>query len=106
MNNLTASGTITGIINNNASDYRIKTNVSNLSTESIDGLRPVKYFNKMVQKIDIGFIAHEVQEIIPELVSGQKDCIDGYQTLNYIGLIPILVKEIQDLKKRLSDAGL
>jgi hypothetical protein len=54
--------------------------------------------NKTLGKQDIGFIAHEVQEHFPFLVNGEKDS-EEYQTLNYTGLIGLLTKEIQDLKK-------
>ena len=50
----------------------------------------------------MGFIAHEIQELYPFLVNGQKDG-EQTQSLNYIGLIGILTKEIQDLKRRLTD---
>jgi hypothetical protein len=65
----------------------------------VNKLNPVSYYNKFALKQDIGFIAHEVQEEFPELVIGEKDGQD-YQALNYTGLIPILVKEIKDLKQR------
>jgi hypothetical protein len=42
-------------------------------------------------------LAHELQEIYPELVTGEKDGID-IQSVNYNGLIPILINEIQNLK--------
>jgi flagellar biosynthesis chaperone FliJ len=48
----------------------------------------------------MGFLAHEVQEIFPFLVNGEKDGL-SYQSVNYNGFIALLVKEIQDLKKRL-----
>jgi hypothetical protein len=87
---------------NNTSDYRIKDNVQNLNDEfNVDNLRPVIYINKNTEKQDIGFIAHEVQEDFPYLVSGEKDG-EQMQSLNYIGLIGVLVKEIQELKKRVS----
>jgi hypothetical protein len=47
----------------------------------------------------LGFIAHEVQPHFPMLVNGQKDG-EGYQSINYIGLIPVLVAEIKDLKSQ------
>ena len=85
-----------------SSDYRIKDHVKNLDDEvNVDKLRPVTYINKNTQKQDIGFIAHEVQEDFPYLVSGEKDG-EQMQSLNYIGLIGVLVKEIQELKKRVS----
>ena len=64
----------------------------------VDQLRPVRYFNTKLDKQDIGLIAHELQEIYPELVTGEKDGVN-LQSINYTGLIPILIKEIQDLKK-------
>jgi len=81
------------------SDYRIKENVKNLDeTFSIDDLRPVTYFNKKLEKYDMGFIAHEVQKIFPFLVNGEKDDAE-LQSLNYNGFIALLVKEIQGLKQ-------
>jgi len=81
------------------SDYRIKENVQLLEHTSynVDHLKPVKYFNKKTKHEEIGFLAHEVQEEFPFLVNGEKDG-EKIQTLNYIGLIGVLVKEIQDLK--------
>jgi hypothetical protein len=46
----------------------------------------------------MGFIAHEVQDLFPFLVTGVKDGSE-IQTLNYNGFIALLVKEVQDLKK-------
>ena len=48
----------------------------------------------------MGFIAHELQEHFPFLVSGEKDGAEN-QSVNYIGLIALLVKEIQELKERM-----
>ena len=67
----------------------------------VDNLNPVTYLNKKSDKQDIGLIAHELQEIFPELVNGVKDG-EQLQSVNYIGLIPILIKEIQDIKKKLN----
>jgi hypothetical protein len=47
----------------------------------------------------MGFIAHELQEQYPFLVTGEKDGTQN-QSVNYTGLIPILIKEIQELKER------
>jgi len=83
----------------NTSDYRIKANVELLGTDfSVSKLVPVKYYNTMLHKDDVGFIAHEVQEVFPQLVEGEKDGSD-YQSVNYTGIIAILVKEIQLLKQ-------
>jgi hypothetical protein len=87
---------------NTSSDYRIKENVIELNESySVDNLRPVEYENKITNKQSLGFIAHEVQEQYPFLVTGEKDGKE-IQSINYQEIIPILVKEIQDLKKRVT----
>jgi hypothetical protein len=83
----------------NTSDYRIKENPILLDASyNVDRLRPLKYRNLLINKDDLGFLAHEVQEVYPFLVEGNKD-EEKKQSLNYIGLIAILVKEVQELKK-------
>ena len=83
------------------SDYRIKSNISKLTDTSftIDALNPVFYYNEKSSKNDIGFIAHELQEHFPFLVNGEKDG-ESLQSVNYTGLIGVLVKEIQILKEK------
>ena len=94
-------GSIQALSYNATSDYRIKDNVKELELTdvNVDVLRPVRYTNKLSSKDDMGFIAHELQEYFPFLVSGEKDGPDN-QSINYSALIPLLVKEIQELKKR------
>jgi hypothetical protein len=46
----------------------------------------------------MGLIAHELQEEFPFLVTGEKDG-DEHQSVNYNGLIALLIKEVQELKK-------
>jgi hypothetical protein len=85
------------------SDYRIKRDAKPLdSSYNIDLLKPIHYVNTISNKEDMGFFAHELQEIYPYLVDGEKDG-SKTQSINYIGLIAVLVKEIQSLKKRVSD---
>jgi hypothetical protein len=94
-----SSGQITATSFSSSSDYRIKENIIPLNNSfNVDNLVPVTYINKKTDKQDIGLIAHEVQEYYPYLVSGEKDGKE-YQTINYISLIPILINEIQQLKK-------
>ena len=98
-----SSGNVYAVSFQDYSDYRIKDNVTLLNgTYNVDKLRPVSYHNKLSNMDDLGFIAHEVQDVYPCLVNGEKDG-KNYQSLNYIGIIPILVKEIQDLKKEVEN---
>ena len=97
--NLVIGGTISS-----GSDYRIKENIQilNINEYNIDKLNPLFYFNKNSQNNEFGFLAHEVQDIFPFLVRGKKDD-DEIQTLNYSGLIGLLTKEIQELKKEMKE---
>ena len=97
---LQVNGTVTATSYNSTSDYRIKKDVVTLDeTFTVDKLRPVTYNNTKMEKQDIGLIAHELEEIYPFLVNGEKDG-ENFQTVNYTGLIGILIKEIQELKER------
>lgn len=92
------------------SDVNVKTNISNLEyNDDIMNLRPVSfnwssnYYNK--QKIgyeDVGLIAQEVEMHIPGLVFDNV-MLDGnsWKTVNYTGLIPYMIKHIQNLNKRI-----
>jgi hypothetical protein len=82
------------------SDYRVKENVQplDLNIYKTDNLRPVSYLNKLNNKFALGVIAHELQEQYSFLVEGQKDG-EIIQSVDYTGLIPILIKEIQELKR-------
>jgi hypothetical protein len=96
------TGTLTATAFNSVSDYRIKTNVQPITSTNyqVDALNPVCYYNTASNKTDLGFIAHEVQEHFPMLVSGVKDGPSN-QSINYSGLIPILVSEIKELKMQM-----
>ena len=94
----TGNGVVTAGTFNASSDYRIKKDVMPI-IDTVDDLRPVTYTNLNTSKKDFGLIAHELQEIYPFLVSGEKDG-ETHQSVNYIGLIALLIKEIQELKSR------
>ena len=94
------TSSITGASFNATSDYRIKQNprIINIKQYNLDMLKPVCYHNLKTGLFDFGLIAHEVQEIFPSLVNGNKDDEKQLQTVNYVSLIPILIAEIQELK--------
>ena len=96
--NISASGQIAGLSFNATSDHRMKNNTQPLLiTRTVDKLNPVEY-DMSGGNHDMGFLAHEVQEVFPFLVSGEKDG-PYMQSMNYNGFIALLVKEIQDLKR-------
>jgi hypothetical protein len=97
---ITTAGAITAFSYSANSDYRIKENIVPLDESyTVDNLNPVIYQTKQTQETHIGFIAHELQEHYPFMVSGTKDGKE-IQSVNYTGLIGVLVKEIQTLKQQ------
>lgn len=115
---------------NTTSDYRLKENVVGITSalDKINQLRPVN-FNMIgkTKKLD-GFIAHEVQAVVPYAVTGEKDAVkfikDGdlsdtgtkedadriaalptkevpnYQQLDYSKLVTLLTASIQELSAK------
>ena len=86
-----------------SSDSRLKYNINNISygLDAISKLRAID-FNWINESANnpknLGFIAQEVEQIIPELVSVD---VDGYKQFNSIGLIPVLTKSIQELNTKI-----
>jgi hypothetical protein len=92
---------------NTSSDYRLKKNVAPLSggLTTIGALKPVTYDWKIDGSFGEGFIAHELQEIIPLAVSGEKDAIneDGSikpQGVDYSKIVVHLVAAVQELSAK------
>ena len=65
-------------------------------------MKPVYFKFKKDGKESIGLIAHELQEYYPFLVEGEKDG-PNIQRVNYIGLIGVLIREVQDLKREVKE---
>jgi len=63
-----------------SSDYRLKDNVAPMTgaLAKVQQLKPCTYKWKIDGKSSQGFIAHELQAVIPEAVSGEKDAVDTY----------------------------
>ncbi len=86
------------------SDYRLKENIVEMTggIDAVKKLKPIKFnFITTPEKTVEGFIAHEVQEVIPQAVTGEKDCeVDeegkGYQQLDPAQLVPTLTTALQE----------
>lgn len=93
------------------SDMRFKENIRDIDTglNEILALKPRRFDWKegkgMNIKNAIGFIAQEVEEILPELVGDWKDTEEDetiYKSLGMTNMIPTLVKAIQELNAKVS----
>ena len=89
----------TSVVYNTSSDYRMKKNIKPLENglERLSKLKPVKFDWKLNDESTEGFIAHEVQKIFPDAISGEKDGED-MQGMDYGRITPLLVAAIQELK--------
>mgnify|MGYP000621423631 CR=1 FL=1 len=92
--NITAGGDLTVL-----SDARLKANIVSLgSTLSklllIDGK---SYTMKNDNKQKIGVLAQDIEKVFPELVSET----DGIKSVNYLGLVPVLINALKEQEQRL-----
>ena len=110
---LNSSGVFTVTSVTETSDYRLKENISDMNDGAltrINALTPRKFTWKEDGKADEGFIAHELNEVEPNLVFGEKDgteeasikgggteTVPYYQAVEYAKLTPLLVKAVQEL---------
>jgi hypothetical protein len=124
--------TTSSVIYNTTSDYRLKENLTKID-KPLERLLKLKSYNYNYKtdpdKLQEGLIAHEVMEIVPFAVSGEKDemeykcsncnkneceCYwyeDGkmelkpkYQKIAYSNLVPLLIGSIQELNEKLDNA--
>ena len=99
---ITVNGTSTSF--NTSSDYRLKENDVKISDgiTRVKQLRPIRFNWKADSSTtEDGFFAHEVQPIVPESVSGEKDATvdaigEGYQKIDHSKLVPLLTAALQE----------
>ena len=94
-----------GVQYNTSSDYRLKENITpiNDAVSRLKELKPNRFSWKegpSDYKVD-GFIAHELAEVIPEAVSGEKDAVDennepAYQGIDQAKIVPLLTAALQE----------
>jgi len=89
---------------NTFSDIRYKENFKQIDNplsivKNINGI----YFNWKNDKSktrDIGFIAQDVEKFLPEVVKTDKD---GYKSLDYGKLTPLLIEAIKEQQKQIEE---
>jgi len=103
---ITQNGT-TGVLYNIVSDYRLKESVKpiNGGLARVNALKPSVYNWKSDGSTGEGFLAHELAEVVPFAVSGEKDAVNADGSIKSQGIdmsrvVPILVAAIQELTAR------
>jgi hypothetical protein len=95
-----------------SSDYRLKDNIAPMTgaLTTVSQLKPVIYDWKTGGSSQ-GFIAHELQAVVPDCVTGQKDAVDEdgnpqYQGIDTSFLVATLTAAIQELKAQVDAQAL
>ncbi len=119
------NGHLTYTTSNQTSDIRLKTNITGIkagSLQKVKYLHPIQFQWKQVEDVIVqdttvvktphfssdidlkqkhyGLIAQEVQKVFPELV---QEGGDGYLSVNYIELIPLLIQAVQELSAKVEN---
>ena len=83
---------------NTSSDYRLKEDLQDFAGLDMVSKIPVYDFKwKTDESRSYGVMAHELQEVLPQAVVGEKDA-EEMQSVDYSKIVPLLVKSIQELK--------
>jgi len=92
---------------NTSSDHRLKENIAPMTgaLNTVSQLKPVTYKWKIDGSASQGFIAHELQAVVPECVTGSKDAVDEhgnpvYQGIDTSFLVATLTAAIQELSAK------
>ena len=117
---ITCNGSTNSVSYVSSSDYRLKENVDYTweAITRLNQLKPVRFnwISDDTNTLVDGFLAHEVSDIVPEAVVGEKDEIETYtddedneqtrpkyQGVDHSKLIPLLTKAIQELNTEINN---
>jgi len=88
---------------NTSSDYRLKHDIAPMQNAlaTVAQLKPVTYKWNADDSESQGFIAHELQAVVPDCVTGEKDAVDAdgnpvYQGIDTSFLVATLTAAIQE----------
>ena len=98
--NINATGIVTASSFNSTSDKQLKTNIQTVDNalDIIDDLRGVSFDWKESGGSSYGVVAQELEQVLPELVSDTNP-----KTVNYNGIVGVLIESIKELKKEIEE---
>jgi hypothetical protein len=106
------SSNTTNTAYNTTSDYRLKEDIQDMqfSGAIIDAIKPRTWKWKANGEFGMGFVAHELQDIVPGAVTGEKDAVDGEGepvmqmfSCGSPAMMAIMVAELKDLRARMAE---
>jgi hypothetical protein len=98
---ISTSGSATAF--NTSSDYRLKEDLKDF--DGLDKVSKIPVYDfkwKVDDSRSYGVMAHELQEVVPNAVNGEKDA-EEMQGVDYSKIVPLLIKSIQELKAEVED---
>ena len=99
--NINVSGSST--VYATSSDYRLKEDLQDFTGLDMVSKIPIYDFKwKVDESRSYGVMAHELQEVLPQAVTGEKDA-EEMQGVDYSKIVPLLVKSIQELKAEIEE---
>jgi len=98
--NVCVTGVVTATDFNSLSDLKLKENVEIISSpiDSIMKIEGVNFNWKETGKLSMGVIAQQLEETLPQLISGEE-----IKTVNYNGLIGLLIEVVKDQQKQIDE---
>lgn len=106
---LVADGDVTAFRQNTSSDARLKKNIITIDNglQKVNAMRGVSYQLRRDDTHNVGVIAQEMEDIVPEVVT---EGVDGMKAVNYGALVGVLIEavkeltqEVETLKAKLGD---
>ena len=92
-----------------SSDRRLKENILSTSVQALNEINQLNLvsFDYIENKKheEIGLIAQEVEDIIPQAISRDPEIEDSYLHIDYTAFVPYLIKAIQELNQKLEEVN-
>lgn len=90
-----------------SSDRRLKENITSTSVQALNEINQLNLvsFDYIENKKheEIGLIAQEVEDIIPQAISKDPESEDSYLHIDYTAFVPYLIKAVQELNQKLEE---
>ena len=88
-----------------ASDKRLKENIVDSNIVALDKIKQLKMksfdFISSGKHEEVGLIAQEVEAILPSVISKNPEKADDYLHIDYVAIVPYLIKSIQELNQKI-----
>ena len=90
-----------------ASDKRLKENIVDSNIVALDKIKQLKMksfdFISNGKHEEVGLIAQEVEAILPSVISKNPEKADDYLHIDYVAIVPYLIKSIQELNQKIEE---